>query len=397
MIKRVLEARLRKLARSFPVITVTGPRQSGKTTLCRATFDELPWVSLEEPDIRAYAKEDPRGLLSTYRDGAIFDEIQRAPALTSYLQTMVDEDPRPGRFVLTGSQNLAVTRATNQSLAGRTAMVHLLPLERAEIRTTRFADDDLTTTLWRGGYPAIFARPVEPAEWLSAYTATYLERDVRELLNVGDLSLFQTFLSLCAGRVGTLLNLSALGADAGVSHTTARSWLSVLEASFVAFRLRPWHRNLGKRLTRSPKLYFYDTGLVCWLLGIREPGHLARHPLRGAIFENWVIAELIKQGRHRGLEPRAWFYRDRSQIEVDALLERGDHRVAIEAKSGQTIGRDFFAGLQRFRDLWAAAGDELPLRTVLVYGGDRDQPRTPTAVLSWRNIDQLAEAPTEPA
>lgn len=387
MIPRTLAPVLTRLARGFPIVTVTGPRQSGKTTLCRATFADLTYVSLEAPDVRRHAREDPRGFLSALASGAILDEIQRAPELTSYLQVMVDEDPTPGRFVLTSSEHLGVTAATSQSLAGRTAVAHLLPLDRAELRAAGRGDDDLLTALWRGGYPALYDRDLQVSDWLSAYQAMYLERDVRQVLRVGDLDAFQTFMGLCAGHAGRIVNLSNLGGDAGVSHNTARAWMSVLEASFVTFTLKPWHKNLGKRLVRRPKLYFWDTGLLCHLLGIREPRELDRHPLRGAVFENMVVAELAKTAHHRGQRPRMWFYRDQRQLEVDVVIEQGGSILAVEAKSGQTIASDFFSGLAAFDALRKAADPAARTRSVLVYGGETEQRRSVGDAVSWRAVD----------
>lgn len=389
MIPRTLTPTLHRLAKGFPILTLTGPRQSGKTTLCKAAFPHLSYVSLEAPDVRRHAREDPRGFLSGLTSGAILDEIQRAPELTSYLQVMVDEDPTPGRFVLTGSEHLSLTAATSQSLAGRTAVVHLLPFDRAEIRAAGHGDDDLLTTLWRGGYPALFDRDVAVGDWLSAYEAMYLERDVRQVLKVGDLDAFATFLGLCAGHTGRIVNLSALGGDAGVSHNTARAWMSVLEASFITFALRPWHRNLGKRLVRRPKLYFWDTGLLCHLLGIREPRELDRHPLRGAVFENLVVAELARTAHHQGLRPRMWFYRDQRQLEVDLLIERGAELLAIEAKSGQTVGGDFFSALAAFDALRRQSEPSAQTRCWLVYGGEVGQRRSAGEAISWRQMDDI--------
>jgi predicted AAA+ superfamily ATPase len=389
MIHRKLANALAESALRFPVVTLTGPRQSGKTTLSRHAFAALPYRSLERPDTRAFAETDARAFLHSLRDGAVLDEIQRAPGLLSYIQSMVDEDPRPGRFVLTGSQNLALSAQVGQSLAGRTAILHLLPLDRAEIRTTTRAADELWTTLWRGGYPAIFDRDHAPGEWIAAYAATYLERDVRQLHAVGDLSTFQTFLGLSAGRVGNLINLSSLGSDAGITHPTAEAWLSVLEASFLVFRLRPWFRNLGKRLIKTPKLYFYDTGLLCWLLGIQEPSQLALHPLRGAVFENWVVSEIAKYELHRGGAPRLWFYRDQRRLEVDLLWEHAGRMFAVEIKSAATVPADAFAALAALRGMWR---EEQPLHPVLVYGGDERQRRSDADVVPWRDVDAIATA-----
>jgi predicted AAA+ superfamily ATPase len=388
MIRRTLEPRVREVARSFPAVTITGPRQSGKTTLCRLVFPDKPYVSLEAPDVRQYALEDPRGFLHQHRDGAVLDEVQRAPDLLSYLQPLLDEDPAPGRFVLTGSANLALLQSVSQSLAGRTALLTLLPLSLEEIRRFPTAVDDLLATLWTGSYPAVFDRRPDPADWFSSYVATYVERDVRQILNVSDLLAFQTFLRLAAGRVGQLLNLSALGADAGVTHATARAWISVLEASYVAFRLPPFHTSVTTRLVKTPKLHFYDTGLLCFLLGIRRPDHLREHPLRGAIFEAWVVSEIVKTRVHRGLPPALSFFRDRKGHEVDAVLEAGRGLVAVETKSAQTVASDFFAGLEALAAVLATGRQRRPLRRVLVYGGTDRQHRAGVEVLPWSAIDR---------
>lgn len=390
MVDRLLHAPLARLARQYPVVTVTGPRQSGKTTLCRQVFPRKPYVSLEPPDARDFARHDPRAFLARHPRGAIVDEVQRAPELLSYIQERVDHRPVTGQFILTGSQQLHLLEGVSQTLAGRTALVQLLPLDLTEVR--RFPDSpaDLWTLVWTGGYPRIYDRRLQASEWLANYAGTYIERDVRQLLNIGDLLGFQTFLRLCAGRVGQLVNLAALGADAGVTHTTARAWLSVLEASFIAFRIPPLHRNLTKRLVKTPKLYFYDTGLLCWALGIQSPLQLQTHPLRGAIFECWVIAEILKHHTHRGLVPRLSFFRDQKGHECDLVLEQGHHLMAVEIKSGQTIASDAVTALQRLLvDLEAGPGGHTVVSPVLVYAGESSLSRTGIEQWSWRDLDRV--------
>lgn len=389
MIPRVLQAKLLALARKFPVVTVTGPRQSGKTTLCRATFPSKAYVSLEAPDVRTYALEDPRGFLTDYREGAVLDEVQRAPQLLSYLQAEVDARPARGRFILTGSANLGLLASVSQSLAGRTALLNLLPLSLDEIRLFRAKSDDLLEVLWRGSYPAVFDRKLAPQDWYASYVSTYLERDVRLILNVGDLAAFQTFLRLCAGRTAQLLNLSALGADCGVTHNTVKSWISVLEASFVAYRLAPFHSTLRKRLVKTPKLHFYDAGLVCYLLGIGNSSQLRDHPLRGAIFETWVASEILKARVHRGLPPALTYFRDRKGTEVDLILERDRDRVAIETKSGKTVAGDYFGSLEAFTRLLGTDRSRPSLQPVVVYGGNERQQRSGALVLPWSMVDQF--------
>lgn len=388
MILRLLERRLKQTAKHFPIVTVTGPRQSGKTTLCRHAFPDKPYVSLEMPDVREYALDDPRGFLSQYKKGAVFDEVQRAPDLLSYLQLDVDERPQPGRFVLTGSANFALLESVSQSLAGRTALLTLLPCNREEVCRFDSAPGDLWEAIWTGSYPAIYDRRVPPDDWFGSYVGTYVERDVRRILNVSDLAAFQTFLRLCAGRTGQLLNLSQLGADTGITHNTARAWLSVLEASYIVFRLPPHHANWTKRLVKTPKVHFLDSGLACYLLGIMTAQQLRLHPLRGAIFESWVASEILKARLHRGLSASLSFYRDRKGVEVDVVLERGDATVAVEAKSGQTVAADFFDSLKKVERNRIAAGLPPPLK-VVVHGGTTRQQRSDGQILPWSEIPQF--------
>jgi len=388
MIRRVLEDRLRAMARKFPVVTITGPRQSGKTTLCRSVFPHKPYVSLEAPDVQDFARQDPNGFLGQHREGAVLDEVHRVPSLLSYLQPMVDERPTRGRFILTGSANFALLHSLRQSLAGRTALLELLPLGLEEIRRFPQPPQSLFELLWRGTYPALYDRGLEPRDWYPSYVATYLERDVRAIMNVGDLVAFQTFLRLCAGRVGQLVNLSSIGADAGVTHATVRSWLSVLEASYVAWRLPPFHANVSKRLVKTPKLHFLDPGLVCYLLGIRSPDQLRDHPMRGAIFETWVASEILKARTHRGLAASLSFYRDRKGSEVDLVVELGRSLLALETKSGETVVDDFFAGLRGFATLIKSSRQKRNVRCFLVYGGSKSQRRSAAAVVPWSNLDR---------
>jgi uncharacterized protein len=398
MIRRTLETSLKRAARQYPVVTLTGPRQSGKTTLVQSAFPRHDYASLEEPDVRGFALEDPRGFLGQFTGGVVLDEVQRAPDLFSYIQTLVDSEDTPGRFILSGSQNFLLLRSISQSLAGRSAVFHLLPLSLGELegrrpfaleklgreipRKPRKPPPDLMEALVRGFYPRIHDKGLDPSTWYSGYYQTYVERDVREVLNVGDLESFGRFVRLCAGRNGQILNLTSLGNDCGITHSTARRWLSILEASFLVLLLRPYHANFGKRLIKSPKLYFLDTGLLCYLLRIRSPEDLRLHGSRGPVFESFALSELLKNALHQGREPDLYFWRDATGHEIDTVLDRGRERVAVEIKSGQTVAEDFFAGIEFWRQL---VGDP-KAPAALVYGGDRSFRRRDVAVYSWSSI-----------
>ena len=307
MINRAAHQRLLRLAAGFPIVAITGPRQSGKTTLTRMAFPDKEYLSLEDPDIRSLAEQDPRGFLSRLPDGAILDEAQRAPQLFSYLQTHVDAHAKPGMFVLTGSQQFGLLSGISQSLAGRVGLVQLLPFSVSELKAAKRLPSSLDALLFRGLYPALYDRDISPGDWFAGYMTTYIERDVRQLVNVRDLSAFQRFVKMCAARVGQLLNLSSLAGDCGITHNTAASWISVLEASYIIYLLRPHHRNFNKRLVKAPKLYFVDAGMAGWLLGIREEDQLAFHAQRGALFENLVVTEFLKARFNNGLPSNLFF------------------------------------------------------------------------------------------
>jgi predicted AAA+ superfamily ATPase len=387
MIERKARLVLKKLAKGYPVVAVNGPRQSGKTTLVRQCFPHKPYVSLEEPDQREFAAQDPRGFLAQFPNGAVLDEAQRCPQLFSYLQRVVDEAGRRGLFVLTGSQQFGLLSGISQSLAGRVALVTLLPFSRDELAGAGCAPETLEEQLFTGSYPPIYDRGLEPPGWYANYVMTYVERDVRQLLNVRDLTDFQRFLRLCAGRTGQLLNLSALANDCGLTHNTARAWLSVLEASYLVHLLPPHHANFNKRLVKTPKLYLLDSGLAAWLLGIKSAQELRAHAQRGALFETWVVSELIKHRNHAARPLDLYFWRDRTGNEVDVLVERGTKLLPVEIKSGATLNADFFSGLARWR---AFAGPKAGPAS-LVYGGDAALERSGARVVPWRQIALLRE------
>jgi predicted AAA+ superfamily ATPase len=376
------------LAKEFPALVLTGPRQSGKSTICKKVFAHLPYTTLESPDIRAFALEDPRGFLKQFPQGAVLDEIQNCPPITSYLQEIIDGDPAPGRWVLTGSHNLSVMASTSQSLAGRSAVLNLLPLSRREVVEFPQHPKSLNETLLTGGYPRILDRKLRPADWLSSYVATYLERDVRSLSNIGDLVAFQRFVQLSAGRTSQLLNLSSLASDCGVSQPTARAWASVLEASFIAFRLPSYHGNVSKRLMKMPKLHFYDSGLACWLMGIREAAQLDVHPLRGAIFESWVVSEIIKQRFNRGESNGTYFFRDKSGLECDALVQGGRTLKFIEIKAGQTISSDWAVNNHKIAGMFEKS--KQAVSNVVVYGGMEKQERNGVTYLPWHAVQDYS-------
>lgn len=380
-INRILQQKLLKLAQKMPAIAVLGPRQSGKTTLATTTFPNYQYVSLEDPDNLEFATTDPRSFFKQYANKVIIDEAQKAPKLFSYLQTIIDSNPIAGNFILTGSQNFLLQANISQSLAGRVAILTLLPLSMRELINTAYQANDLEKIMVTGFYPKIYAAKLEAQDWYPSYIQTYLERDVRQLKNVHDLGDFQRFVKMCAGRTGQLLNLSSLANDCGITYNTAKAWLSLLEASFIVFLLQPYYRNFGKRLIKAPKLYFYDIGVACSLLGIDQPEQLQTSYLRGSLFENLVISELIKHYYNQGKIPKLYFWRDQVGHEIDCIYEENG-LIAIELKSGRTITQDAFANLRYWKKLIPDGAG----KAFVIYGGDTNQLRSDVTVVSWKNF-----------
>lgn len=380
MIERTLKNKLLELTKKYPIVTLTGPRQSGKSTLLRHSFPEYKYVSLEDPDVRLFATDDPRGFLSTYPDKTIIDEAQRVPALFSYIQTHTDKEGHEGMYLLAGSHNFLLMESISQSLAGRTAILKLLPFSHAEMMDGGILRGSVDEEIFRGGYPRIYDKQIEPSEYYPFYVQTYVERDVRLMKNIGDLSKFIRFVKLCAGRIGQLLNISSLANECGVAVSTATSWISVLEASYICYLLKPDYNNYAKRLVKTPKLYFYDTGLACALLDIRTAAQVPTHFLRGGLFENLVINEFLKTAYNGGEEPNLTFWRDSTGNEVDLLQYINGEPHAYEIKSGATFSPDFFKGIAKWSKLSGVEAERLSV----IYTGERDWSTQNGNVVAWK-------------
>jgi uncharacterized protein len=386
MIKRAITKDILDGARYFPVVGILGPRQSGKTTIARELFKEYKYLTLEDLDLRAAAKEDPRTFLQANRNdhGIIIDEFQYVPELLSYIQTIVDQDQKPGYFILTGSQNFLMNEAITQSLAGRISIHTLLPLSIAELKESGHLPAEIEQMLYQGCYPAIYSKQIPADKLYKNYLRTYIERDIRQLTSVGDLTTFQTFLKLCAARVGQLVNLTALSNDANISDTTVKRWLSILEASYIIVLLRPYHTNLGKRVVKTPKLYFYDPGLVCALLQIKRED-IALHPHKGNIFESFIVSDILKHYYNLGIDPRVWFWRDKMENEVDCIIEESQNLIPLEIKAGRTFNQRFLKGLQ----YWNLLGHKNSTQGSVVFAGSSEQTRAHKALVSWQSLDEV--------
>ncbi len=366
MIYRTLSSKIQQLSTKFPIVTLTGPRQSGKSTLLKALFPDYRYLSLENLDMREFALKDPHGFLATYPSHVIIDEAERVPELFSYIQTHVDSVNEPGMYMLAGSRNFHLMAAIDQSLAGRTAVLKLLPLSRRELHEAQKLPGQINSQIFTGFYPRIYDKDIHPADYYPSYITTYVERDVRSLLKIVDLNRFTRFIRLCAGRIGQLLNMSSLATEAGITIPTVDSWLSVLEASYILYRLEPNFNNYNKRIVKSPKLYFYDTGLACSLLGITSADQLDSHFLRGGLFENMVVNQFVKEALNAGRRPDLTFWRDSAGLEVDLIETKGSEMYAYEIKSGETYHSDYFNGLSK----WGQLSSTPPERRAVIYGGE---------------------------
>lgn len=386
MVIRDLHKKVLYFAEKYPVITLTGPRQSGKSTLLKTSFPDYRYVSLEDPDMRLFASSDPRGFLKTFPAKSIIDEAQHVPELFSYIQTIVDASDETGMYILSGSQNILLMESVSQSLAGRTAILKLLPFSKREIDVIK-PNQKLSKHLFKGAYPRLYDKRIGADEFYPFYIQTYVERDVRMLRNITDLSLFIKFLKLCAGRVGQLLNVNSLANECAISVATANSWISILETGYIIHLLRPHHNNFNKRVVKSPKLYFYDTGLLCSLLGLANEQQLDLHYLKGEIFENWVINEILKYHYALGKEPQVSFWRDSNGNEVDLLLEKGNKTLAFEIKSSSTLKMDFFKGLKNWQKLSNCSTDDL----TVIYAGDQNFFSSQGKFISWSELHKIVD------
>ena len=382
MIKREISKKILELCQKFPVVAIIGPRQSGKTTLVQTLFPEKKYANLEEPDTRLFAAQDARAFLEQHPDGMIIDEAQRLPDLFSFIQSIVDRNRKPGQFILTGSQNFLLHQKISQTLAGRVAIFNLLPFSLSELQAHFHRLENFETYLFQGFYPPIYDRNIPPTDWYASYVSTYVERDVRLLQNIRNLEQFTLFLKLCAGRIGQLLNYSSLSNELGLSVNTIKGWISILKASFIIFTLNPFYRNFNKRLVKSGKLYFYDMGLASYLLGIRHPSQISNHFLRGELFENMVIAELLKYNFNHGHHLDFYFWRDRTGHEIDLIIDRYDQPFALEIKAGKTISRSFFKNLEFWQKLTDASSDS----SFLIYAGEQEQRRSIARVIPWQKL-----------
>lgn len=386
-ISRKIEPILLETARQFPLVAITGPRQSGKTTLTKKCFPDYKYISLENLDTREAATEDPRNFLASFDNakGVIIDEIQEVPSLFPYLQEIVDTKSRPGFFILTGSKNILLQENISQSLAGRVALLTLLPFSIDELKDANILLGHVDNIMLRGFYPRIYKENIDPEKWLRNYITTYIERDVRQLINIDKLVIFQRFIRVCAARVGNILNYADIARDCDLSLNTVKSWISILEASYIIKLVQPYYKNYNKRVIKTPKLYFYDTGIICNLLGIKNIDELNIHPMRGAIFESMMISNIYKYNFNSDLAPNIFFWRDTKGNEIDCLIEKKfNETVPIEIKSGMTLSRRFFKEIENWNNITKENAN-----AYLIYGGNEDWIRQEAKVFSWQNCYQM--------
>lgn len=385
MVKRELALKIQESTKKMPIIVVTGPRQSGKSTLIQSLFPDYSYNNLEDPELREFAISDPKGFLQSNGSKMILDEVQYAPHLLSYIQVISDRDKIPGQFILSGSQNLLLMEGVSQSLAGRVSIFNLLPFSLEEIKSTPYRLSTYEEYILKGFYPRIYNMDLDPNKWLQDYLRTYVERDVRQLLNIGNLGTFRQFLEICAGRIGQLVNFTEIGNQIGVSYQTVNKWISILETSFICYTLRPYHKNFNKRIVKSPKLYFYDTGLACTLFNLRSVEELNRHFAKGALFENFILNEVIKNQLNKDLSPKNYFWNAAGSREIDLLMEVGGKLIPAEIKSSRTLNSHFFDSLTYFQ----AVANVNPEDSYLIYGGDENQKRSIANVINWQTLTTL--------
>jgi len=385
MIERELSKKLLKSIEKYQVISLSGPRQSGKTTLLKSIFPNFKYISLELPNERTFVQEDPLKFLNQFKNGLILDEAQKVPEIFSYIQTIVDNNRNYGPYILSGSENFLLSERISQSLAGRVRIFKLLPFSLLELQNTEYFIDNTDKFLFKGMYPRIYDRKLNPNSWLQDYIETYVERDVRNIKNISNISLFQKFIKLAAGRTGQILNFNELANNCGVTHNTAKSWLRILEASYIIFTLNPYYKNFNKRIMKQPKLYFYDTGLACSLLGINSTEQLNTYYLRGGLFESFIISEYVKYRFNLGLKNNSYYWRDRYGHEIDLLIENGNNLYPIEIKSGQSINNDYFKNIK----WWSEISGVSPEFASIIYAGDDQQERKYGKIYSWKNIEKL--------
>ncbi len=386
-IKREAQKIIQKLIDQYPAVVLTGPRQSGKSTLAKNFLPGAVYASLEDLDEREFARSDPRGFLKRFEKGGIIDEIQKLPELMSYLQSFLDNKKKKSRIILTGSAQLTLLTNISQTLAGRTAIIELLPLAYQELKKSNVVPGSLEQLFFKGFYPRLYKEKINQSDWYQDYVKTYIERDIRDLLKIHNLGTFQRFLKMCAGRAGQVLNLSSLANDGGISHSTASAWLNILEATYIIFRLEPHYKNFSKRLIKSPKLFFYDTGLLCFLLDVKIAAELETHQFRGAIMENWAATELIKARFNAHKPKNCYFWRDNKGNEVDFIIDQGQKLIPVEIKSGLTVAADFFKSIV----YWSRLAGNSAGKGYLIYGGENDQSRTDINVLGWKSIEKMTK------